>query len=151
MGACRGNTRLTRMIPRDAERFALIARGCMMRWTDATSINIYTCGITDCFRSVRTLRCRAASASTGRRGQRGGVAAAPAECPTTMHPLRVGGSESKSLTGTTVDNMIKISKRKRRTYRILHRIDHLYTSLSVKEETGPLLRDRERIATVSNY
>ena len=88
VGACRGNTRLTRMIPRDAERYALIARGCMMRWTDATtSTHMYTCGITDCFRSVRAFRCRAASASTGQRGQRGGVAGAPAECPDHYAPL----------------------------------------------------------------
>ena len=109
----------TRVIPRDAERYALVARGCMMRWTDATtSANMYTCGITNCFRSVRTFRCRAASASTDQRGQRGSVAGAPAECPTTMHALRVGGSESKSLTGTTVDKIIKIGRGKRRTYRI---------------------------------
>jgi hypothetical protein len=118
MGACRGNSRLTGMIPRDAEMHPLIARGCMMRWTDATSANMFTCVITDCFRSVRTFRCRAGSASTGQREQRGGVAGAPAECSTTMNPMRVGGSESKSLTGTTVDKIIKIGRGKRRTCRI---------------------------------
>ena len=111
--------RLTKMIPRDTERYALIARGYMMMWIDATtSANMYTCGIMDCFRSVRTFRCRAASASAGQRGQRSGVAGVPAECPTTMHPLHIGGSESKSLTGTTVDKIIKIRGGKRRTYRI---------------------------------
>ena len=118
MGACRGNTCLIRTIPRDAERYALIALGCMMRWTDATSANMYKYGITECFRSVRTFRCRAASANTGHRGQRGGVAGALAECPTTVHPLRIGDSESKSSTGTTVDKIIKIGRGKRRTHRI---------------------------------
>ena len=60
-----------------------------------------------------TPRRPAASARTGQRGQRGGVAPAPASggnAPTTMHPLRVRGSERKSLAGTTVDEFTKIGR-----------------------------------------
>lgn len=38
---------------------------------------------------------------------------------------------------------------KRIAVHVLHRIDHLYTGPTVKEEPGPLLRDHERVATVA--
>ena len=51
----RGKARLTGTILLDVEVHALIARGCVMRWSGALSTTILTINmrdITDCFRSV---------------------------------------------------------------------------------------------------
>ena len=56
-GACRGKTSLAETIPFDADVHALIARGCVMRWSDALSTAVLTLhGFTRYFRSVRDIR-----------------------------------------------------------------------------------------------
>ena len=53
-----------------------------------------------------------------------------------MHPLRVGGSVSKSLAGTIVDEIVKI--RRWETERVASYyigVDNLYTGPTFKEKT----------------
>ena len=57
-------------------------------------------------------------------------------CPTTMHPLCVGGSVSQSLAGMVVDEIVEIGRWKTErvaAYNI--RVDNLYTVQRLK--TGP--------------
>ena len=77
---------------------------------------MYMRGITCCFRSIHDTptpcgdRKHWPTWTTSRRRRGTGERW---ECPTTMHLLRVSGSESKSLAGTTVDEIIKIGRWKK--------------------------------------
>ena len=56
---------------------------------------------------------------------------------------------SESLAGTTVDEIVKIGRWKTdRVASYYIGVDNLYTGPTIKEKTGPRLRDRERVAVI---
>ena len=92
----------------------IIARGCVKKWSDALSTavltELYMRDITDCSRSVRDIPTPCGDRQHWLRWTTRGRCRGLGErweCPTTMHPMGLGGSVSKSLVGTIVDEIVR--------------------------------------------